>query len=295
MGSRLLAAAAAARTVAPRGLRRLVRGRPGQSGLRGQHPRPRRPERHRASEAVRRRAGVAGGHRRPAVRPRHQPHQAADAGVLRLHPLPRHLPGRDGQHRRRPGPPRLRTAREGRHGLRHHRPARDTTKVLRAYVDRFDPKFDGLTGKIARDRAGGQGVRPPDREGPPAGLRRLRRHPRHERRSVCVRTARRRTSGPRGRRPTISRTTSARSWRARCTPDDRTVGPAVHPEPQRRRLAPRPGFPSAATRCASSSASSPRSGWASDASPPAAASRGRSPTSPSGRCRSGSSAAGSTT
>ena len=55
------------------------------------------------------------------------------------------------------------------------------------------------------------------------------------------------------------------------------------------------GCPSAATRCASSSASSPRSGSASDASPPAAASRARSPTSPSGRCRSGWSAVGSTT
>ncbi len=176
-------------------------------------------------------------------------------------------------------------------------PARDTTKVLRAYVDRFDPKFDGLTGKIGAIEQAGKAFDLPVEKG--HRLASGGYDITHGTNVIGLR--------PGGKAPYV--------WTQGTTPDDLAddIGAILagkvharmctcarcrsrfHPEPQRRRVAPRPGSPSAATRCASSSASSLPSGWVSDASPPEAASGGRSPTSPSGRCRSGSSAAGSTT
>ena len=170
-------------------------------------------------------------------------------------------------------------------------PARDDAATLRAYLDRFDPSLRGLTGDLPEIVRARRCVRRRDREGPEARLRRVRRRARHPdhrpraRRHGAVRL-------DRGHRP--------RHARRRHHHDPRRQGaaacePALHPQPEQGRLAPRPAPDPRLRAVHHRSASSSRSGSASGAGSPAAASAARSPTSRSGRCRSASSAAGSTT
>ena len=74
---------------------------------------------------------AGGGHRQPA-----------HPGVLRLHPLPRHLPGGHGQ----PRPALTRLDEADRDEVEvvfvTTDPARDDEQTLRSYLDRFDPAFD---------------------------------------------------------------------------------------------------------------------------------------------------------
>ena len=93
-------------------------------------------------------------------------------------------------------------------------PKRDTAKAPRAYVDRFDPKFEGLTGQIGAIEKAGQAFDLPIEKGHRfASGGTTSRTARTS--SACGPTAKRRTSGPRGPPPTRWRTTSARSCPAR--------------------------------------------------------------------------------
>ena len=121
-------------------------------------------------------------------------------------------------------------------------------------------------------------------QGAQAAQRRLRRHPRHARCSASTATTRSRSCGPRAPPPPSSPPTSTScSPRRTCRLTSRTCSrtlpallPAVHPQPVRRASGTSARCRSAATRCASSSASSPRSGSASGAGWPAAAGPARS-------------------
>ena len=58
-------------------------------------------------------------------------------------------------------------------------PQRDTEKVLRNYLDRFDPAFIGLTGPLDSIIAVGKDLAVAVEQGAPAPQRRVRHHPRH--------------------------------------------------------------------------------------------------------------------
>ncbi len=261
-----------------------------------QRPRRRRPQRRRAAQAVRRPA-TSPSTTRPAG-PTTCATEATKPVTLVFFgytQLPGHLPGGDGQHRLGADPARPPPQRAPGAGWSSSPPTRPATtaRKLRAYLDRFDPAFEGLTGDLSRGRPAGQGrstSRSRRAQKLPSGGYEVahgtqvvgRRCPDGTAPFVW-------TEGHRPRRR--SPTTSPRSSTTRC--------PDCEPRSSSRAPARASGTSgrsrSAPTRCASSSASSSRSGSASGGGWPAAASAGRSATSRSGRCRSAWSAAGSTT
>ena len=212
-------------------------------------------------------------HRRQAVLAGQQHRQAAHPGLLRLHPLPRRVPDHDGHPGLGHAPARRRRPEQRPGRVRDHRPGpRHRPGDPRTGSTTSPRRSSGVTGPLADDQAG----------------RHRRRRRRSRRDAGCPPAATTSPTAPRSSAST-ARTRCPVVWTlgttaprvrprhppaALLTTRGLPVTAAVHPQPVRGRLVPRPAARCAATPSASSPASSPRSGSASGAGSPAAARSG---------------------
>ena len=168
---------------------------------------------------------------------------AADAGLLRLHPLPRHLPGRADQPGLGDDPARRRRPRPGRGGLRDHatRPA-TTAEALRSLPRPASTRASSaLTGDLDDIAEVGESIAVgvTDGEKLPSGGYDVNAHTTQ----VIGHRRRRRGAGllgPGARRRRSSPPTSTPSSRGASRGVLVAAGP-VDPQPRRGHLAPRPG------------------------------------------------------